>query len=163
MDLRFGSSLDARRLCGVLARSRAAPFSGRVGVIRALRDSGPRRLGAHDIPQSDPKMSASDADRFPNLILRKQVIPVDDASVIANLGSVLGTRGVRFRITNADSTSLSDLRRQPVILVGALDNKWSLRISDQLPYRLERVFRPVRMALGAVQSSMPRIRTAVGK
>jgi hypothetical protein len=97
-------------------------------------------LGAHDIPQSDPKMSASDADRFPNLILRKQVIPVDDASVIANLGSVLATQGVRFRITNADPTLMSELRRQPVILVGALDNKWSLRISDQLPYRLERVF-----------------------
>lgn len=97
-------------------------------------------LGAHDLPPTNWTMSTSDADRFPNLILRKQVIPIDDASVIANLGSLLGVQRVPFRVTSADPSSLSDLRRQPVILVGALDNKWSLLISNGLPYRLERVY-----------------------
>lgn len=97
-------------------------------------------LGAHDLPVSNLSLSSAEADQFPNLVLRKQVIPVDDAAVITGLGSMLGVQGIPFRVTSADPTSLAELRRQPVILVGALDNRWSLRITEQLPYRLERVF-----------------------
>jgi hypothetical protein len=97
-------------------------------------------LGAHNLPPTSPTLSSADAYRFPNFVLRKQVIPVDDAAVIASMGSMLAAQGIPFRVTSADPTELPDLRRQPVVLIGALDNKWSIRIAETLPYTLERIF-----------------------
>jgi hypothetical protein len=86
-------------------------------------------------------VSPSDTEKFSDLILHKQVIPIDDATVITSMASVLGKRDIPFRIAGAEQTSLTDLRMQPVILIGAADNKWTVRLTQALRYRLE-VVRP---------------------
>ncbi len=93
-------------------------------------------LGAHNIPVSNV-VSPSDTEIFSDLVLHKQIIPIDDATVITSMASVLGKKGIPFRITGAGETSLTDLRMQPVILIGAVDNKWTLRLTQALRYRLE--------------------------
>jgi hypothetical protein len=93
-------------------------------------------LGAHDIPVV-PDGSPGGPDSFYNQVLHKSMIPVDDASVITAMASLLGKQGIPFRVAGADQTSLSDLRRQPVILIGAADNKWTLRLTQDLRYRVE--------------------------
>ena len=53
------------------------------------------------------------------------------------MASDLGKKGIAFRVVGAELTSLEDLRRQPVILIGAIDNKWTLRLTQNLRYRIE--------------------------
>ena len=78
-----------------------------------------------------------DRDRFVNLVLRRQIISLDDAAILSSMASELGKRGIAFRVVGAELTSLEDLRRQPVILIGAIDNKWTLRLTQNLRYRIE--------------------------
>ena len=78
-----------------------------------------------------------DRDRFVNLVLRRQIISLDDAAILSSMASELGKKGIPFRVVGAELTSLADLRRQPVILIGAIDNKWTLRLTQNLRYRIE--------------------------
>jgi uncharacterized lipoprotein YmbA len=68
--------------------------------------------------------------------MRKETIPVDDVTVIAATASLMGRQGVPFRVASADQTSLTDFRMQPVILIGAADNIWAQRVTQDLRYRL---------------------------
>ena len=97
-------------------------------------------LGAHDIHMSNV-VSPAEAEKFSDLVLHRQVIPIDDATVLTSMASVLGKKGIPFRIAGANQTSLTDLRMQPVILIGAADNKRTLRLTQGLRYRIE-VVRP---------------------
>ena len=78
-----------------------------------------------------------DRDRFVNLVLRRQVISLEDAAILSFMASELGRKGIAFRVVGAELTSLEDLRRQPVILIGAIDNKWTIRLTQNLRYRIE--------------------------
>jgi hypothetical protein len=71
------------------------------------------------------------------MVLRKQIVSLDDAAVLASMGAMLGKKDIPFRVAGADQTSLTDLRRQPVILIGAIDNQWTTRLTAGLPYRIE--------------------------
>jgi hypothetical protein len=93
-------------------------------------------LGAHNIHVSDV-VAPSDTDKFADMVLHRQVIPIDDATVITSMASVLGKKGIPFRVAGAEQISLTDLRMQPVILIGAVDNKWTVRLTQNLRYRLE--------------------------
>jgi hypothetical protein len=97
-------------------------------------------LGAHDIPISNAP-STPEMATFSELILHKETIPVDDAIVLTAMASQLGKLGVPFRVAVADQVSLTDFRRQPAVLIGALDNIWTLRLTQDLRYRIE-VTRP---------------------
>ena len=95
-------------------------------------------IGTHDIPPLTMSVAAKEeAQTFDAFVLRREVVPVDDVRVTASLASLLGTKGIRFRIVGADQASLTDLRRQPVILIGGADNKWTLRLTQNLRYRIE--------------------------
>lgn len=52
------------------------------------------------------------------------------------VGSILGSRGKRSTLRFADLTQLNDLRQQPVIFIGGLNNPWTQRILEGLRYRL---------------------------
>lgn len=98
-------------------------------------------LGAHDV-YATTVVSPAQADKFSDLVLHRQVIPIDDATVLTSMASLLGKKGIPFRIAGAEQTSLTDLRMQPVILIGAVDNKWTRRLTQDLRYRIE-VVHPV--------------------
>ena len=85
-----------------------------------------------------PKVASSpDGERFVDLVLLKQIISLDDASVVASTTGLLGKKGISFRVAGAEATTLTEFRRQPVILIGAIDNKWTLRLTQDLRYRIE--------------------------
>ncbi|MDR3737109.1 MAG: hypothetical protein P4L10_16450, partial [Acidobacteriaceae bacterium] len=84
-----------------------------------------------------------------------EIIPVDDVTVIASMASLLGKKGIPFRVVGAGQASLTDLRRQPIILIGAANNKWTLRVSQDLRYRIQDVH-PVASILDSQQpASVP--------
>lgn len=98
-------------------------------------------IDTHNLEPLVPEQSA-DGQRFVDLVLRREVISLDDAAILASMASELGKKGIRFRVVGAEQTSLADLRRQPVLLIGAIDNKWTLRLTQNLRYRIEVVNPP---------------------
>lgn len=92
-------------------------------------------IDTHDLHIKSP-VSADD-QTFVNAVLYKQIISLDDAAVLSTMTSILGKKGVTFRVAGAEQTSLTEFRRQPVILIGAIDNKWTLRLTQDLRYRIE--------------------------
>lgn len=93
-------------------------------------------IDTHDLAALSPEAPA-DRQIFVNLVLRRQSISLDDAAILSSMASELGRRGVSFRVVGAEQTTLADLRSQPVILIGAIDNQWTLLLTQTLPYRIE--------------------------
>jgi hypothetical protein len=92
-------------------------------------------LGEHDV--EDPGAPAGlKKPTIATANVYRQMIPVDDASVIAALANQLGKRGIPFRLAAAEQISFTEFQRQPVILIGAVDNEWALRLSQALRYRI---------------------------
>lgn len=109
-------------------------------------------IGTHDLPDT---LSPPDknADRFITLVLHKGIIPVDDVSVIASMASLLGKKGIPFRIVGATKATLTDLRVQPVILIGAINNIWTLRLTQDLRYQIRRVDPPRQEPIASIVDS----------
>lgn len=99
-------------------------------------------LGAHDIPLSKVTLNP-ESETFGELVLHKEMIPVDDATVLTAMASQLGKLGIPFRVAAADQVTLTDFRRQPAILIGAADNIWTLRLTQDLRYQIEVVHPPL--------------------
>lgn len=93
-------------------------------------------IDTHNLQPLVPDQTV-DGQSFVNLVLRRQIISLDDAAILSSMASQLGKKDVRFRVVGAEQTSLADFRRQPVILIGAVENKWTLRLTQTLPYRIE--------------------------
>lgn len=60
-----------------------------------------------------------------------------DAIAMAHLCNVLDAHHHLYQITAVSSTSLSDLRKGPTILVGGFNNPWSLRILRPLRFSIK--------------------------
>ena len=55
-------------------------------------------------------------------------IALGDAKCLLGLASVLEKRGKPYRIRSESTTTFSDLREQPSVLIGAFDNGWTMRL-----------------------------------
>ena len=93
-------------------------------------------IDTHDLHLPNTASSPSQ-QRFVDMVLYKQSIALDDASVLSSMAAMLGKKGIPFRVAGAEQTSLTEFRRQPVILIGAIDNKWTIRLTQSLRYRIE--------------------------
>ncbi len=92
-------------------------------------------IDTHDLHL--PAISSPDSQRFIDKVLLKQIISLDDAAVLSSMAGMLGKMGIPFRVVGAEETSLTEFRRQPVILIGAIDNKWTILLTQNLRYRIE--------------------------
>jgi hypothetical protein len=57
-------------------------------------------------------------------------------AALLRVGTILGARGKRSTLRLADLTELNDLRQQPVIFIGGMNNPWTLRILEGLRFRM---------------------------
>ena len=65
-----------------------------------------------------------------------QIVPFGDAVTIARVTGALESKGKKVLIRREGASSFSDLREGAVVLVGAFNNEWSLRLTRQLRYSL---------------------------
>ncbi len=63
-------------------------------------------------------------------------VPFADAVTLARVLGVLESHGKKVMIRAEGSSSFSDLREGPVVLIGAFNNEWSVRLTRQLRYSL---------------------------
>ncbi|HEY7055339.1 MAG TPA: hypothetical protein VH458_02380 [Vicinamibacterales bacterium] len=68
--------------------------------------------------------------------LRTNSVRYMDAVTLALIASELRARGKPFHIRRPAATRLKDLRDGPVVLIGGLNNPWTLRLSEGLRFTL---------------------------
>ena len=152
----IGSSGDGRRKHGlemILALSVALLVLGVLGFSWMHRESaqdlfwkpvletpGSVLLAVGDVPNGPPIPAAAGSDGdFPTPILHASTsatVPFADAVTIARVVGVLEAKGKKVLIRRESASSFSDLREGPVVLIGAFNNEWSLRLTHPLRYSL---------------------------
>src|SRR6266702_6056695 len=102
--------------------------------------SEPVLLATGDVPDGPPTESLDSVGQDTALpILHKTsspVIPFADAETMARVFGTLQSRGKEVIIRREDASSFSELRQGPVVLIGAFNNEWSLRLTRSLRYSL---------------------------
>src|SRR5499427_1021479 len=59
-------------------------------------------------------------------------IVLPDATALVSLSGFLGKAGKPYHLQGTNSTTLTDLRQGPTILISAFDNPWTLRLTEPL-------------------------------
>jgi hypothetical protein len=62
------------------------------------------------------------------------LLPMTDAIAFSRVTAFLGETRTPFSVQSAKNTTLADLTKEPVVVIGAVDNPWTLRITDPLRF-----------------------------
>lgn len=57
-------------------------------------------------------------------------VPLSDSTTMARIAGVLQAHGQPFMVRAEDLATFGDLRQNPVVLIGAFDDSWSLRLAN---------------------------------
>jgi hypothetical protein len=105
-----------------------------------LDTHGPVLLAVGDVPHGPPLPVAADDNQNSPLAIPQtdssRSVPFADAVTIARVVGVLESNGKKVLIRRENASSFSDLREGPVVLIGAFNNEWSLRLTRQLRFTL---------------------------
>ena len=105
-----------------------------------LETPGPVLVGVGDVPNGPPTLPAPDGEGdFSTPVPRPdaaETVPFPDTVTIAHVVGQLEANGKEVLIRRENSRSFSDLREGAVVLIGAFNNEWSLRLTHQLRYSL---------------------------
>jgi hypothetical protein len=83
---------------------------------------------------TDPMMTVLDFERQPSRRMH-----ISDATALAEIAGLLQSKGKPYRILNrASATSFKDLQSGPFILIGGMNNEWTLRLTAGLRFSFER-------------------------
>jgi hypothetical protein len=81
----------------------------------------------------DPTMTVLDFERQP-----ARRMHISDAAALAQIASLLESNGKPYRILNrAGATSFKDLQSGPFILIGGMNNEWTLRLTAGLRFTFQ--------------------------
>lgn len=105
-----------------------------------LATQQPILLAIGDVPKGPPHAQSNSGDPAPMPVIAQPeaqgTVPLADAVTMARLYSMLQARGSRIVMRPGSSISFSDLREGPVVLIGAFNNPWSLRLLEKLRFSL---------------------------
>ena len=97
-------------------------------------------LAVGDVPNGPPTPAEHPGDQGTPLPIVHRAsspsVPFADAVTIARVTGTLESRGKRVVIRQEGASSFSELRESPVVLIGAFNNEWSLRLTRGLRYSL---------------------------
>ena len=65
-------------------------------------------------------------------------VNLDDAAALAKISQLAGGKISMLRVFSDAATELADLREGPVVLIGAVDNAWTLKATQPLRFHVER-------------------------
>lgn len=70
--------------------------------------------------------------------MANQNVALSDATTLSRLAGLLQARGKAYRIQGEAATTFADLRDGPVVLIGAFNNDWTLRLAGHSRFSFER-------------------------
>lgn len=101
---------------------------------------GPVLLAIGDHPNGPPTVPNAGPSQSPPTPIpssdASQTVPFADTVTIARVFGVLAARNKTVLIRRGSASSFSDLREGAVVLIGAFNNEWSLRLTRELRYSL---------------------------
>jgi hypothetical protein len=101
---------------------------------------GPVLLAVGDHPNGPPTMPETDPYGGPPTPVpsfdASQTVPFADTVTIARVFGALAAHNKTVLIRRGSASSFSDLREGAVVLIGAFNNEWSLRLTRELRYTL---------------------------
>jgi hypothetical protein len=103
-----------------------------------VSSNGPVLIAVGDVPNGPP-ITSVDSAATPAPTRSSSgppTIPFADAVTIARLSAILSSQGKDFVIRRETASSFADFRERPVVLVGAFNNDWSLRLTRGLRFSL---------------------------
>lgn len=68
--------------------------------------------------------------------LRSDYVTFSDLQALVRVLRLLDSKNAGYRLQPASSTSFADLRQGPAVLLGGLDNPWTMRAQQNLRFRL---------------------------
>ncbi len=92
------------------------------------------------LPDSPLTQLQSGADEDPILQAsadKNDFVPFSDVQVLSRFVSLAGAHEHAFRVQNSRATVSSQLREGPVVLIGALNNDWTLNRTSSLRFHLQ--------------------------
>jgi hypothetical protein len=105
-----------------------------------IETPGPVLVAVGDVPNGPPTLPPLDSDGdFSTPVPRpdsSETVPFPDTVTIARVVGQLEASGKKVLIRRENSSSFSDLREGAVVLIGAFNNEWSLRLTHRLRYSL---------------------------
>jgi hypothetical protein len=104
-----------------------------VGQPRVLSSTTGSQVPAEGGDEPEVPVTVQDLHR-----LGSQHVALSDATTLSRLAALLQTRGKAYHIRGRANTTLTDLRDGPVILIGAFNNEWTLRLTGGERFSFER-------------------------
>ena len=105
-----------------------------------LDTPGPTLVAVGDHPDGPPTVPAVDGTASAITPVpssdSSQTVPFSDTVTIARVVGALEASNKQVLIRRGSSSSFSDLREGAVVLIGAFNNEWSLRLTRQLRFSL---------------------------
>lgn len=69
--------------------------------------------------------------------LRSYHVSISDLQALLRIVRLLDHKGATYRVQSSSSTNFADLRQGPTILLGGLDNPWTMRAQQNLRFGLQ--------------------------
>jgi len=96
----------------------------------------PGQQATGDLP--DASGSTAPITLFTLYYMGSQNIAFTDATTLGRLTGLLQAKRKRYHIRSQSSTTFADLRDAPVILIGAFNNDWTMRLMGPMRFNFER-------------------------
>jgi hypothetical protein len=122
-----------------------------------LRSKEPVLLCIADQLQYSSIVLRDAAEPTHQLVLNDKLtaIVMDDVFATVKVAGVLQSRGKQYSLKSEGATNLEDLRNGPTIFIGAFDNTWTLRLTNNLRYHFANDSAMTRMSIVDTKSSTP--------
>jgi hypothetical protein len=85
----------------------------------------------------DPNSKVDQTSMSAVLHMSTNTLSYSEARALVRLVRILDNKNLQFNLLTVSGTTFADLRQGPAILLGGLNNPWTLRAQKQLRYRLE--------------------------
>jgi hypothetical protein len=96
----------------------------------------PGQQATGDLPNA--AVPAAPVTLFTLYYMGSQNVAFTDATTLGRLTGLLQAREKRYHIRSQSSTTFADLRDAPVILIGAFNNDWTMRLMGPMRFNFER-------------------------
>lgn len=88
-------------------------------------------------PLTELQSGADDESSVRALKDKNDFVPFSDVQILSRFVSLVGAQGHAFSVQNSRTTVPAQLREGPVVLIGALNNDWTLNRTSSLRFHVE--------------------------
>ena len=97
---------------------------------------GEHSLNSNPYSTTDPNSTIDQTSMSARHHMNTSTLSYSEARALVRLVRILDDNKIQYNLLSVSGTTFADLRQGPAILLGGLNNPWTLRAQQQLRYRL---------------------------